>query len=509
MKPKPSISPRSTELPSDVAERQTLVSPLREQVAYLTRMLFGRRREQFPDDPNQGRLFGEALAPIEPPPPVDDASDPPPRRRPRHPGRRPLPDHLPRQLHEIHPPEDEQTCPDGGAAQAIFGQEVTEELEVVPAKFFVNRYVPYQYAGRHCQGQVSVGPLPPRPLDKGVPGPGFLAHLITSQYAEALPLYRQQQIYRRYGLELPRSPLCGWVAYGAATLAPIVAALKPGVRASGQGHTDDTPITVLDPGAEPVGSRRGYLGVYLGDRDDVVFEYTNSRQGDGPESFLKGYRGYLPADAFSGYDRICPGGEVIEVACWAHARRKFFQAQGSHGPEARRVLTLLGRLYAVERRAQRLGLPPKRWLAWRPAHSRRRLAQLRAELDRLSLVVLPRSALGQAIGYTLNNGKALTRFTEASFLAIDNNHSERQIKQLVIGRKNWLFAGSEGGAENAAILYSLVVSCQLAWVDPFAYLRDVLVRIHTYPADRVVELIPREWKARFGPAASLQTQSAA
>lgn len=200
---------------------------------------------------------------------------------------------------------------------------------------------------------------------------------------------------------------------------------------------------------------------------------------------------------------------MTEVACWAHARRKFFEAQGSHRAEARRVLTLIGRLYAVERRAKRLGIEPERLLGWRQRHSQRRLAQLRAELDRLSLAVLPRSALGEALGYALNNWTALTRYTEASFLAIDNNHSERQIKQLVTGRKNWLFAGSEAGAESAAVLYSLVVSCKLAGVDPFAYFRDVLLRIHTHPAERIGELIPRQWKTHFGPDAALPTPSAA
>jgi len=501
---------QAEELPSDVAALQALVTRLLQENAYLKRMLFGRRSEKRADDPSQGRLFGEALAAAAAAPPLEeDEPDPPPRRRKRHKGRRPLPENLPRETHEIHPSEKERTCPECGAAKVIFGQDVTEELEVVPAKFFVNRYVRYKYACRQCQGHVSIGPLPARPLDKGVPGPGFLAHLITSKYADALPLYRQQQIYRRYGLELPRSTLCGWVAYVAQTLAPIVGAMKPCVRASRKVHTDDTPITVLDPGVEPVGSRRGYMWVYIGDRDDVVFEYTNSHKRDGPESFLQGYRGYLQADAFAGYNRLCAGGDVTEVACWAHARRKFFDAQGSHGSEARRVLALIGRLYAVERRAKRLGIEPERLLAWRQRHSRRRLTQLRAELDRLSLIVLPRSALGEALGYTLNNWKALTRYTEAPFLAIDNNHSERQIKQLVIGRKNWLFAGSEGGAENAAILYSLVVSCKLAGVDPFAYLRDLLMRIHTHPAECIAELIPREWKARFAPDAALQTRPAA
>jgi transposase len=510
LKPQPSHPPQSAELPAEVAELQALVARLLQENEYLKRMLFGRRSEKLGDDPSQGRLFGNALASTaEVPPAEDDEPDPPPRRRKRHKGRRPLPDSLPRETHEIHPPEDERTCPDCGAPKVIFSQDVTEELEVVPARFFVNRYVRYKYACRQCQGHVSSGALPPRPLDKGVPGPGFLAHLITSKYADALPLYRQQQIYRRYGLELPRSTLCGWVAYVATTLAPIVEAMKPCVRASRKVHTDDTPITVLDPSVKPVGSRRGYMWVYIGERDDVVFEYTNSRRRDGPESFLQGYRGYLQADAFAGYNRICAGGDVTEVACWAHARRKYFEAQGSYGPEARRVLSLIGRLYAVERRARRLEVAPERLLAWRQRYSRRRLAQLRAELDRLSLIVLPRSALGEALGYTLNNWKALTRYTEAPFLAIDNNHSERQIKQLVIGRKNWMFCASETGAENTAILYSLVVSCKLARVDPFAYLRDVLMRIHTQPAERMADLIPREWKTHFGPATALQTQSAA
>jgi len=506
VKSKPRISVRPAELPSDVGQLQAMVVELSEQVAYLSRMLFGRRSEKLADDPGQGRLFGQLLPPPAAPPEDDD--DPPParpRKRRRHRGRRPLPADLPREIHEIHPPEAERTCPDCGQPKEIFGQDVTEELEVVPAKFFVKRYLRHKYACPHCQSHVSVGPLPPRPLDKGIPGPGFLAHLITGKYADALPLYRQQQIFRRHGLELSRSTLCGWVSYVAMLLGPIVAAGKLQIRASRKIHTDDTPITVL---TEPVGSRRGYMWVYIGDQDDVVFEYTNSRKRDGPESFLRGYRGYLQADAFSGYDRICAGGQVTEVACWAHARRNFFDAQSSH-PEARQVLSLIGRLYAIERRAKRLAIKPERLLAWRQRHARRRLAQLRAELERLSLLVLPRSALGQALTYTSKNWEALNRYTEAPFLAIDNNHSERQIKQLVIGRKNWLFCGSEHGAENAAVLYSLVVSCKLAGVDPFTYLRDVLTRIHTHPAERTAELLPREWKTRFGSAMPPSAQTAA
>lgn len=513
MKHKPSSSNDPNQLPSDVQQLQAIVMELLHENAYLKRMLFGRRSEKLRDDPSQGLLFasgegGQAQEEQEDAPEEDEEPSGRQRRR-RHRGRRPLPDHLPRCTHEIHPPQEELTCPCCGQRKDVFGQDVTEELDVVPASFFVNRYVRYKYACRRCEGYVSTGSLPPRPMDKGIPGPGFLAQVITSKYADHTPLYRQQQIYRRHGLDIARSTLCGWVSYAASVLSPIVQAMKSAVMSSSKVHTDDTPITVLDRAAQPIGSRKGYMWVYIGDRDDVVFDFTTSRKRDGPESFLKGYKGYLQADAFSGYDRIYAGGDVVEVACWAHARRKFYDAQSSHPSEAKGVLELIGRLYAVERRAKARDLASERVLAWRQRHSRRRLARLRRELDRLSLITLPRSPLGQAITYTLKNWKALNRYTDAPFLAIDNNHSERQIKQMVIGRKNWLFCASDDGAQNAATLFSVVVSCKLAGVDPFAYLRDVLTRIHAHPADRIEELIPREWRNRFGQAIPPPAQPAA
>jgi hypothetical protein len=335
-------------------------------------------------------------------------------------------------------------------------------------------------------------------LDKGIPGPGVLADLIASKYAEHLPLYRMQERYRRASIPLSLSTLCDWVAHVAGLTAPIVEAMKRMMLSSRKVHTDDTPITVLDPNAEPVHSRRGYMWVYISEYADAVFDYTSSRKRDGPASFLKEYRGYLQADAFSGYDGIYAGGLIFEVACWAHARRKFYDTLVHYPAEAERVLEWIGSLYAVESRAKKLGVPDDKRLAWRQRFSRRRLERLRRYLDDLSVKVLPKSPLGKAISYTLKNWKALNRYTEASFLSIDNNLSERQIKQMVIGRKNWMFAGSEHGARNAAVLFSLVVSCRLAGVDPFAYFRDILTRLQNLPADHVHELIPREWKKRFG-----------
>lgn len=519
------VTRKADVLPTNVQDLQEMIKTLQFRILQLERMLFGRRSERLlSNDPAQGFLFGR-IEPIEQQeesqvpqeesaPSQDEASEEdeepaPQRRNTHHHGRRPLPAHLVRCVHDIHPPQEEQTCPSCGHGKNIFGTDATEELEMIPAKFFVNRYVRHKYACPCCQGSVSQGPLPPRPLERGIPGPGVLADLIASKYAEHMPLYRMQERYRRAGIKLSLSTLCDWVAHVAHLTAPIVEAMKKMVLSSRKVHTDDTPITVLDPSVWPVHSRRGYMWVYISEYDDVVFDYTNSHKRDGPASFLKNYRGYLQADAFSGYDGIYAGGLIFEVACWAHARRKFYETLVHYPTEAAQVLKLIGSLYAVESRAKKLCVPADRLLTWRQRFSRRRLVRLRRYLDQLSVQVLPKSPLGKAISYTLKNWKALNRYTEAAWLSIDNNLSERQIKQMVIGRKAWLFAGSEHGAHNAATLFSIIVSCKLAGVDPFAYLRDILTRIQTHPADRTSELIPREWKKRFAPQTSHATQAAA
>jgi transposase len=507
-----------TPLPQDPNELQEIIASLQranvqkdqrileleQELALFKRYLFGRRSEKMADDPQQGTLFqGDQVD--EATERGDDSADDEDiehhlvrrQRRSRHRGRRPLPDHYPRQVYEIHPREEELTCCDCGERKVVFGQDVTEELDVIPVQYFVNRYIRFKYCCRACQSQVSIGSLPHRLLDKGICSAGLIAHILTQKYADHLPLYRQQQIFKRHGADLSRSTLSEWVSHAASLLSPVVTSMKSSVLASRKVHTDDTPITVLDR-SHPGGSRRGYMWVYIGDQDDVVFDFTDSHKRDGPEGFLKGYHGYLQADAFSGYNRIYTDGQVLEVACWAHARRKFYDAQAVHGHDAKRLVHLVNRLYALERRARAHGVPAERLLHWRQHFGRRRLARLRLALDQCSASVLPKSPLGQAITYALKNWKALNRYTEAAYLSIDNNHSERQIKQLVIGRKNWLFAGSEGGAESAAILFSLVVSCKLHDVDPFAYFRDVLMRVDTHPAALVHQLTPREWKTRFG-----------
>lgn len=517
--------PSSTEpnpLPDDVDACHQIIIDQQAQIEALTRMVFGRksekRRDDAAEDSSQGFLFepidSEAEQAEAQEEEEDEEEDPdPPRlkkkKRPRHHGRQTLPDHLMRCVHEIHPSEEERTCPCCQTRKSVFAQDETEELEMVPAKFFVNRYVRYKYACPACEGYVSQGPLPIRPIDKGIPGPGVLAEVVANKYAMHLPLYRQQEMFQRVGLSIPQSTLCGWVAHVASSLSPIVDRMKLSVLASRKIHTDDTRITVLDRSVKPVGSRKGTMWPYIGEQDDVVFDYTNARNRDGPALFLRDYKGYLQADAFSGYDRLYLDESIVEVACWAHARRKFFEARTAHRAEVKRILAMIGELYAVESWSKAFGLSDETRLTWRRRYSRPRLARLREALDALSVRVLPKSPLGKAITYALKNWKALNVYTEVAFLSIDNNHSERQIKQMVIGRKNWMFAGSQAGAKNSAILFSLIVSCKLAGVDPFAYLRDVLVRIRTHPVSRMDELIPCQWQHRFAPEEALQSQSVA
>jgi len=315
-------------------------------------------------------------------------------------------------------------------------------------------------------------------------------------------LYRQEGIFGRHGVELSRKTLCGWMAQSAWLLEPIWKAMKAEVLKSRVIQTDDTTVPVLDRRLDR--ARTARLWVYLGDRDHpyAVYDYTADRSRDGPERFLSGYKGYLQADAYSGYDRIYSRG-VVEVGCFAHARRKFYEARTSDPERAHEALARIRSLYALETEGK--GLSEEARLALRRERSVPLLERLGIWLEEQSRLVLPKSPIGGAIGYARSNWRALNRYTEAGFLAIDNNASERAVKPVAIGRRNWLFAGSEGGGRTAAVLFSLVSTCRALKMDPFAYLRDVLDRICTHPASRVGELLPDRWRSLHeGSGATLE-----
>ncbi len=340
---------------------------------------------------------------------------------------------------------------------------------------------------------------PADPIAKGLPGPGLLAHLIVSKYTDHLPLYRLERIYQRQGVFLHRSTLSDWLAACARLLRPLYDLMVSVVLQSRALHTDDTTVKMQDPETHVLSTAR--LWGYLGDVEHPlnVFDFTVNRQRDGPVQFLAGYQGYLHADAFSGYDGLylpdprTSRARIVEVACNAHARRKFFEARGTDALRAHQALAYYRQLYELERAAKDFSDAQR--LQMRRDLSLPILEQFHRWLVAQRPEVLPKSPMGEAIAYALNNWEALRRYTEAGYLAIDNNAAEREMKQIAIGRKNWLSVGSPRGGQTAAVLMSFTSTCRRLGVEPWAYLQDVLTRLPGLPAEHLPELLPDRWEA--------------
>jgi len=344
-------------------------------------------------------------------------------------------------------------------------------------------------------------PMPAMPIEKGLPGPGLLAQVIVSKYTDHLPLYRQENITARQGVFLPRSTTCDWMAASAQLLQPLYDLMVARVLLSRWLHTDDTPVRNL--GQQPDDQATARFWAYLGDRDHPynVLDFTLTRKRDGPQQFLKDYRGYLHADAFSGYDALyLPAphdgvASIHEVACNAHARRKFYEARNSDVLRAHEALAYYRQLYALERSATANGFDDAARLQMRQELSVPILTKFHAWLEERRQQVLPKSPMAEALGYALNQWPALCRYTEQGFLKIDNNLAEREMKRIATGRKNWLFVGSAAGGRTAAVLFSFTFTCQRLMLNPWLYLQDVLARLPTTPASGLVELLPDVWKA--------------
>jgi len=467
------------------------VDSLQHELGWYKRHLFGRRSEKL--DPNQQMLFAlldqtlqerQAVSP----PPVPKA----PARPPQHHGRVPLPKHLPRERIEYHPPQEALVCPRCGQPKERMGEEVTEQLDYVPASFIVRQHVRVKYACKKCQEGVVIADLPPRPIERGRPGEGLLAHVLTSKYCDHLPLHRQEAIFQRHGVEIARSTLCDWVGEGATLLTPLVQEMHRQILHAPKVHTDDTPVTARNGSGKE--KHKGFLWAYIDPDHNVVFDYTSGHSREGPLRFLGDYAGYVQADAYNGYDALFAKGHATEVACWAHTRRKFFAAQDTDPARAAEMLVLIGNLYQIEEQAKEENLGREQIRALRQKEGLPILEVIEKRLALWGPQVLPKSPLGQAIGYAQGQWLALLRYTQDGLLSIDNNLAERTLRMVAVGRKNWLFVGHDNGGHRAAIIYSLVASCKLCGIDPFAYLRDVLERISTHPASRIAELLPRNWK---------------
>jgi len=469
-------------------QQARLIERLQHQVEQLLRQRYGRKGEKA--DPGQLLLFAPEVIAVADPAPGPPPASPADKAAGRPTGRKPLPRSLPRRrvIHDVAP--EHRACPECGAERQRIGEETREQLEYVPASLVIVEHARPKYACRSCAAHVVIAPRLPEPIERGLPGTGLLAHVITSKFADHLPLYRLEGIFGRQGVDLSRSTMCGWLAECAGLLGPIVKAMTRRVLASKVVGTDDTPVTVQDHGGK--GAKTGRLWAYLGDRENpfVVFDYTSDRSRDGPERFLAGYRaGYLQSDAFAGYDRLHARG-LIAVGCWAHARRKFHEARTSDPERSHAALAWIGRLYEVEREAREAGWGDDRRMAARRERSLPLLEAFWGWLDGEAAKVLPKSPIGEAVAYARSNRAELTRYTEAPYLAIDNNAVENALRPVAVGRKNWLHLGSDRGGRTAAVLMSLVQSCRRLGNEPFAYLRDVLDRVSIHPASRVDDLLP-------------------
>lgn len=462
------------------------------QLAKLRRMQFGQSSERLRHQADQLELGLEDIetdraarvAPV-----VARAQD---RAKPF---RQPLPGHLPRD-EIVH--EATCVCPDCGGQLRRLGQDITEQLEYVPSSFRVVRHLRPRLSCRLCE-RVVQAPLPSMPIERGRPGPGLLAHVIVSKYVDHLPLYRQSDIYARQNVNLARSTLAEWVGRSARLMAPLVDALEQHVMAGATLHADDTPVPVLSPGAGR--TRTGRLWTYVRDERPaggdtppaVLFHYAPDRKAERPVAHLRSFSGALHADGYAGFERLY-GERISETACWAHVRRKFYDIYAAtSSPTAQRTLDYIASLYAVEEEIR--GRPPDQRRSTRQARAGPVADELRSWLDAILPKLSRRSELAVATRYALSRWPSLTRYLGNGRLEIDNNPAERAIRAVALGRKNWLFAGSDEGGRRAAALYSLTETAKLNGIDPEAWLRSTLDRIADHPIRRVAELLPWHFQA--------------
>ena len=465
-----------------------------EELAWHKRWAFGRRRERFREGEGQGHLFDLD------PPTADEPEDSAAadegtevkghRRRKR---RQIDWDKLRQIRHEHDLPDEEKACSCCGRTMDRISEDVTRELEYVPAKLEAHIHVRPKYACRRCKNGVSAAPLPPRPIPGGIAGPGLITEVIVGKFSDHLPLYRLEDILTRYGVYIARSTMCDWVKAVAELLRPLYDLQRKLALQSSVMWTDDTRVTVLG-GLK--GSFQGHFWTYIGDKQYPysVYDFTTSRSRDGPARFLQSYSGYLHADAYTGYDAIFlgTGSSVIEVACWSHARRKFFDAVKSYPRQSHQVLEWIRQLYDIEDRAHNLSVDARREL--RVSEANPALDKIEAYLAELAPRALPKSSLAKAVTYARNQWEALRRYTEDGRLTIDNNVSERTLRHQAIGRKNWLFLGSESAGPRAAVLYTILAGAKRHRIEPWAYVRDLLLRLHADDL-RLEEMLPDRWAA--------------
>ena len=484
---------RVKHLTQDNQFKHTYIQKLTHEIALLRRYRFGKKSEQLTGV--QGSLLDEAVEEdmaaieLELQQLQDQPVTPSPVAR-QQAKRQRLPENLPRV--DIHHEPEQTQCACGCQLHRI-GQDVSEKLDYQPGNFTVERHIRGKWACRDCE-QITLAPLPAHIIDKGIPTPGLLAQVLVAKYADHLPLYRQEQIFARAGVKLARSTLAEWVGVCGVRLQPLVDALRRRLLEQAVLHADETPVLMLQPGQK--NTKRAYLWAYassdVAPLNAVIYDFTEGRAGKYARRFFGDWQGHLVCDDYTGY-KACFTQGITEVGCMAHARRKFFDLQQANQSQlAGQALQLMGQLYEVERQAKDYSTAER--LRLRQQQARPIADALHAWMQAHRQKVPDNTGIARALDYSLKRWVALTRYLDDGNLPIDNNRIENQIRPIAIGRKNWLFAGSLRAGQRAAAVMSLIQSAKLNGHDPYAYLKDVLMRLPTQLNSDIEELLPHQWQ---------------
>lgn len=481
---------------------------LNHRLSVLVRNAYGSKSEKL--DPNQLELFKELLKEAQAgdssKSDEDENKQPELKKKVKGHGRQKLPAKLPREkkIHDL--PEDEKVCPKCGEDLDKIGEDTSEQLEFIPSSLKVIVHTRFKYACKHCSETILTADKPLQPIEKGLPGPGLLAHVAVSKYADHLPLNRLENIFNRYGVKLSRSTLCGWMMQIAEAVSVLYIMMIAKVLESYSIHTDDTPIKLRD--AQMKQKSEGRFWVYRGDDSNpyTVYDYTSNRCHDGPENFLGDYAGKIHADAYAGYDCIYEKNDAVESGCWAHCRRYFFDAQDNDLARSQAAMAYIRRLYMIEREIKGKDADVKTQV--RQEKAKPILAEFHQWLDEqrndLNNPVLPQSPFGKAVTYTLNQWEALCRYADDGHLDIDNNAAERALRPIAVGRRNYLFVGSNRGGNAAAVIYSLIESAKRNGANVFEYLRDVFENLPKTKTSEVDKFLPDKWQSARNNFAQLQ-----
>jgi transposase len=491
-------------------EYQSRIEFLEERIRLFQNELFGRKSEKRPvpeSDQRQLLLFNEAESAVGEEKQKPESITIPAHTRKKS-GRKPLPPDLPRidVIHDL--PEAEKMC-DCGVQMDRIGVEESEKLDIIPAKMQVIRHIRYKYACKNCEGvesegpTVKIAPTPAQIIPKGIATPGLLAHILTSKFEDALPFYRQEKIFARLGVEIPRPTMCGWAMKVAEQCEPLLALLHHEIRSGPLINIDETPVQVFnEPGRS--NTSQSYMWVFRGgvpDKPVLMYQYHPTRSGQVPGDFLKNYRGYIQTDGYNGYDALGRRPGVYLVGCWAHVRRKFVEVTKAASGEGKKghadiALEYIRKLYAVEKSAREQKLKADQIVAVRREHSAPVLAELKIWLESLAGQTPPKGLLGKAVNYALKNWPLLIRYLENGHITPDNNAAENAIRPFVLGRKNWLFAGHPNGAHASAALFSLIETAKANKLKPYFYVRYIFERLPlaTTEAD-YMSLLPQNLKA--------------